>query len=113
VIESHSWTAYNAAQVEEKSRFVELLADLRSTIPQPKQEGRGRPRLPLSDMVFAAVYKVYVGFSSRRFTSDLRDAYAEGLIDSRPHFTSVNRYLANPALTAILKEFVTASSLPL
>ena len=113
MIESHSWTAYNAAQVEEKSRFVELLADLRSTIPQPKQEGRGRPRLPLSDMVFAAVYKVYVGFSSRRFTSDLRDAYAEGLIDSRPHFTSVNRYLANPALTAILKEFVTASSLPL
>src|ERR671917_1760759 len=101
-MDSLNWTAYNAAQSEEKRRFVELLADLCSTVSQPPQEGRGRPRLPLSDMVFASVYKVYVGFSSRRFTSDLRDAYTEGLIDSKPHFTSVNRYLANPALTAIL-----------
>ena len=113
MMDSLNWTAYNAAQSEEKRRFVELLADLCSTVSQPPQEGRGRPRLPLSDMVFASVYKVYVGFSSRRFTSDLRDAYTEGLIDSKPHFTSVNRYLANPALTAILKEFVSVSSLPL
>ena len=69
--------------------------------------------MPLSDMVFASVYKVYVGFSARRFTTDLHDAYADGLIDSKPHFNSVNRYLANPMLTAILKEFVTVSSLPL
>ncbi len=65
-MESPNWTAYNAAQSEEKRRFVELLADLGSTVPQPKQEGRGRPRLPLSDMLFTSVYKVYVGFSSRR-----------------------------------------------
>ena len=113
MIESYNWTAYNAAQTEEKHRFVALLADLCSSIEQPAQPGRGRPRLPLADMVFASVYEVYVGFSSRRFTSDLRDAYTEGLINSRPHFTSVNRYLATPALTAILKEFVSVSSLPL
>ncbi len=107
------WTAYNSAQSEEKRRFVELLADLCSTIPQPVQHGRGRPRLPLSDMVFASVYKVYVGFSSRRFTSDLREAYTAGLIDSRPHFNSVSNYLSKPELTDILKELITASSLPL
>src|SRR5919107_2306323 len=112
-IESLNWTNYNAAQSEEKHRFVELLADLCGTVVQPPRCGRGRPRLPLSDMLFASVYKVYCGFSSRRFTSDLRDAYTNGLIDSRPHFNSVNRYLANPALTAILREFVTVSSLPL
>jgi hypothetical protein len=107
------WTVYNAAQSEEKRRFVELLADLCSTIPQPVQQGRGRPRLPLSDMVFASVYKVYVGFSSRRFTSDLREAYTAGLIDSTPHFNSVSNYLSKPELTDILKELITASSLPL
>jgi transposase len=64
-------------------------------------------------MVFSAVYKVYVGFSFRRFTSDLRDACVEGHVNSTPPFNSVNRYLANPALTAILKEFVTVRSLPL
>ena len=73
-MDSPYWTAYNAAQTEEKARFVSLLADLCRTVPQPPQTGRGRPRLPLSDMLFASVYKVYVGFSSRRFTSDLHDA---------------------------------------
>ena len=65
MIESYNWTAYNAAQSEEKTRFVALLADLCSGIPQPERApGAGRPRLPLSDMIFASVFKVYVGFSS-------------------------------------------------
>jgi hypothetical protein len=61
-------------------------------------------------MVFASAFKVYVGFSSRRFTSDLRDAYANGLIDSRPHFNSVSNYLANPQLTDILKGLITITN---
>ncbi len=114
MIESTNWTAYNAAQSEEKTRFVALLADLCNTVPQPSRPpGAGRPRLPLSDMLFASVFKVYVGFSSRRFTSDLHDAYADGLIDSKPHFNSVSRYLSDPQLTDVLKELITASSLPL
>lgn len=110
---SSKWTAYNASQIEEKVRFVALLADLCNTVAQPKQEGRGRPRLPLSDMLFASVYKVYVGFSSRRFTSDLRDAFVDGHVNSQPHFNSVSRYLSDPALTDVLKDLITASSLPL
>jgi transposase len=114
VIGSLNWTAYNAAQSEEKTRFVALLADLCSTVPQPpRPPGAGRPRLPLSDMLFAAVYKVYVGFSSRRFTCDLHDAYANGLTDSKPHFNSVSRYISDPALTDTLKYLIAVSSLPL
>ena len=51
-------------------------------------------------MIFAAVYKTYVGFSARRFTTGLRAAYADGLIDAKPHFISVNRYMASRQLTA-------------
>ncbi len=47
-----NWPAYNAAQTEEKSRFMLLLSDLCRSIPQPPQTN-GRPRLPLSDMAFA------------------------------------------------------------
>ncbi len=112
MIESRNWTAYNSAQSEEKSRFVALLADLCSTIEQPEQI-MGRPRLPLSDMLFAAAYKVYVGFSARRFTCDLKEAYADALIGNTPHFNSVNRYVANPELTEPLKALVSLSSLPL
>lgn len=108
-----NWTAYNAAQSEEKSRFTILLADLCKGIPQPVHEGRGRPALPLADMLFASAYKVYTGFSSRRFTSDLRDAKIDGLVNSTPHFNSVTNYLSDPDMTPILKHLIAVSSLPL
>ena len=107
------WPAYNAAQSEEKTRFGILLADLCKGIPQPIHEGKGRPALPLADMVFASAYKVYTGFSSRRFTCDLRDANTDGLVSSTPHFNSVTNYLADPNMTLILKQLIMVSSLPL
>jgi transposase len=107
-----NWTAYNTAQSEEKARFAELLADLCSGIPQPEQTN-GRPRLPLCDMVFASVFKVYVGFSSRRLCTNLREACEDGHISRAPHFNSVSNYLSDPVLTSILKELVVLSSLPL
>jgi transposase len=64
-------------------------------------------------MLFASAYKVYVGFSSRRFTCDLHDAYTDGLIDTKPHFNSVSRYLSDPALTDTFKYLIALSSLPL
>ena len=54
-----NWPAYNAAQTEEKDRFIVLLMRSVKLIEQPAQ-AIGRPRLPLADMVFACVYKVYV-----------------------------------------------------
>ncbi len=107
-----NWAAYNAAQSEEKARFMELLSTLCRGVSQPLQVN-GRPRLPLSDMLFATAFKVYAGFSSRRFTSDLKDAHEKGLIHRAPHFNSVNNYLADPELTCVLKGLITVSSLPL
>ncbi len=109
---SQEWTSYNAAQVAEKPTFMRLLADLCSSVPQPPQT-TGRPRLPLSDMAFAATFKVYSRFSSRRFSSDLRDAEDRGLIARAPHFNSVTGYMASPTLTPVLYQLITASSLPL
>ncbi len=110
---SRNWTTYDAAQMEEKRRFVVLLAELCSTVPQPEQRGKGRPRLPLSDMLFASVYKVYVGFSLRRFNSDLKEAFVQGLVNSMPCFNSMSNYMTKPELTGILKGLINASSLPL
>jgi transposase len=106
------WPAYNKAQCEEKDRFLPMLSDLCSTVPQPPQT-RGRPRLPMGDMAFAAVAKVYSGLSARRFDSDVRDAKARGLTADDPHFNSVLRYLRNPELTPILHDLVALSALPL
>ena len=112
VICTQEWTPYNEAQQEEKKRFMTLLADLCKTLPQPEQQ-KGRPRLLLSDMVFASVFKVYTGFSSRRFTSDMEDATTRNLITKTPHFNSVSNYLADIELTPILKDLIEQSAIPL
>lgn len=66
-----------------------------------------------SNPTVCGFFKVYVGFSSRRFTSDLKEAHVDGLVTRTPHFNSVSNYLASPDLTEVLKGLVTLSSLPL
>ena len=72
------WPAYNAAQTHEQERFVSLLRELCDTIPQPPQTF-GRPRLPLSDVLFGIGLKVYSTMSGRRAMTDFRDAQAKKL----------------------------------
>lgn len=81
---SQDWSAYNAAQTSEKTHFCRLLRDLCATVPTPMQTGAGRRYLPMSDMLFAAAFKVYSTVSARRFMTDLREAQASGLIDKTP-----------------------------
>jgi transposase len=109
---SQDWAAYNKAQCEEKDRLLPMLADLCRAIPQPAQ-GRGRPKLPMSEMAFAAVSKVYGGRSARRSDSDVREHSSKGLTTQDPHFNSVLRYLRDPEMTPILRSLVELSALPL
>ena len=109
---TQDWKAYNAAQTAEGDMFGPMLADLCATLPNPPQ-GKGRPRLPLSDMAFACVSRVYSGLSARRFDSEVREAKADGLTDSDPHFNSVLRYLRSPEMTTALRQLVEVSALPL
>jgi transposase len=109
---TQQWTAYNKAQTNEREQFVRLLRELCDGIPQPPQ-GKGRPRLPLGDVVFSLVGKVYSTMSGRRFTSDLRDAKAKGLVEKAPHYNSGFRYLDDAALTPLLKSLIEQSALPL
>lgn len=107
-----NWPAYNAAQTHEGDHFQALLRDLCASLPEAEQ-GRGRPRASLADAVFCATFKVYSTVSTRRFMSDLRDAQGRGYLAKLPHHSSVFRYLEDPALTPILRDLITRSSLPL
>lgn len=106
------WPAYNEAQTHEQERFMILLRDLCNGIEQPEYQ-RGRPRLPLSDTVFSAVYKVYSTMSSRRFMVDLKEAEAKRLVSKSPSLTSGFRTLENPELTPLLKSLIEQSASPL
>ena len=107
-----NWRAYNRAQTSEKAQFCVLLRDLVADVPTPGQK-RGRPALPLSDMIFAAAFKVYSTVSARRFMTDLDDAREAGHIDRTPHYNSIFNALDREDVTPILHELITRSALPL
>jgi transposase/predicted nucleic acid-binding Zn finger protein len=109
---TQEWTPYNQAQTHEQERFVALLRDLCNGIPQPIQTF-GRPRLPLSDVIFSVAYKVYSTMSGRRFTCDLQEALNNGLVTKAPHYNSAFRYLENSELTPLLKSLIEQSASPL
>ncbi len=106
------WVSYNEAQRTEKAEFQFLLAELCKGIGEPSQS-RGRPRLPLEDMLFSCVFKVYSTFSLRRFNTDLSEARVKGFVSSSPNHASISRYFANEMLTPHLKMMIEESSLPL
>ncbi len=108
-----NWPAYNAAQTHEGERFGELLHGLCAGIVTPRQEGPGRPRAALSDVVFSAVLKVYSTMSGRRVVSDIRECESKGYIDKAPSYNCTFKYLENAALTPILKALIEESASPL
>ncbi len=106
------WKAYTSAQTNEKARFLELLHALCSNVDEPIQT-MGRTRMPMSDMLFAVVFKVYESVSSRRFMTDLKDAYARRYISKLPCYNLINLYLDKEELTPYLQWLITQSALPL
>ena len=109
---SQDWTNYNAALCAEGDLFPRMLADLCSTLSRP-YSGRGRPSLPLSDMVYNCVSKVYEGKSARRFDSEVRAAKRDGMTGTDASFNTVLRYMAKADLTPYLEGLVRISAAPL
>jgi transposase len=108
------WPAYNAAQTNEKAKFQTILRDLCRCVPTlPRKPGAGRKPVPLSDMVFAATFKVYSIFSGRRFQTDLDEATEKGYLSRPVRYNTIFDYLDNPILTPILIALIQRSSLPL
>jgi hypothetical protein len=64
-------------------------------------------------VIFAAAFKVYSTFSSRRFHCDLADAHERGHLVNPVPGMKVNSILENPAVTPILTRLIAVSSLPL
>jgi len=107
------WPAYNAAQTHEKEKFLSLLQDLCKGVQEPPMARTGRKPILRADGIFAACYKVYSGFSTRRFMTDMRTAVDDGYVQSTLCYNSIINFLENPALTPILKAMILEASRPL
>lgn len=109
-----NWPAYNAAQSVEKDRVQALLADLLRGAAEPERKPtRGQKPHTVRDSLFAMVFKVYSTFSSRRFSSDLREAHERGHLSRVIPGMKTVQFMEDETFTPILKQLVHASSLPL
>ena len=110
------WPNYNLAQNREKDHFQELLADLCQPITEPAPKGGkkgGRPTVPLRDAAFLSVFKVYSGFSARRFACDVKSAHERGCISAPVCHNSVLKAIESETLTPILHDLIRRSAAPL
>src|SRR5205085_10071210 len=104
-----NWPVYNASQVNEKARFLELLLGLCATMDEPPQF-KGRPRILLADRIYACAFKVYSTLSGRRFNSGVMEAKRRGYISTAPTYSAIYRYLESEELTHTLKRLIEASA---
>ena len=131
---TRDWPKYNGAQTHELGDVLELLDDICRLVDEIdvqerscRQRGRGRARSPLGVMLFAMVYKAFIGQSARRIQSQLRvlagagympecgsSASVSGSAEARkrwvPCFNSINGYYGCEWLTPILLELITMSA---
>jgi len=107
-----NWSAYDKSQTNEKTFFMKLLKDLCNDIPELNYTF-GRPKLSMSDMVFASALKVYSTFSLRRFISNIKDAERDGHVSKAPCFASVSHFMQKEEITPILTSLIKKSSLAL
>jgi transposase len=109
-----NWPAYNLAQTTEKKRFLVLLHDLCRNLPDPVRPPTRGPKPHLvRDSIFAMVYKVYCGFSSRRFHTDLQEAHERGYTTRPIPGMKVTSFHENADYTPILTELIAKSAAPL
>lgn len=109
---SQNWAEYDKASINQKTLFMKLLKDITDNIKQPDYEF-GRPTLPLSDMVYGSVMKVFTTFSLRRFMSDMQIAKEKSYVNSVPCYASVGHFMQKKEITPLLVSMVTLTSLPL
>lgn len=109
---SQEWAKYDAGQISEKERFMELLNDLLKEVPESPNP-IGRPQISNHDMFFACALKVYTQFSLRRFMSDLRIAKDKGCIQSTPSFASVGHFMQRQDIERVITQLIYMASMPL
>lgn len=107
-----NWAVYNEAQTTQKSHFMDLLAGLCEFVEEVEATGPGRPRIPLSDLAFLMIYKVFEQTSTRRFMSDAGIAHRSGCVASELHFNSIINGMNSERMTSELLKLIEVSSLP-
>jgi hypothetical protein len=111
----------NLLAQEEEAAFMPLLRALceqalpipRKTGKDGKEERRGRPRLEIAEVIFAAIMMQYLKTPWKKLKKVLKRLHEKGYISRVPHPNSIARWVEDPRLLPILLELLRVSALPL
>jgi len=99
--------------MQEFELFDQFLYQLVSSIEEPEQNSRGRPRIKLKDQIFCCIMKVYSQLSLRRSQYLFHEALQRHQISHSPHFNNISNTLNREEIKPILHELVRLSARPL
>lgn len=108
------WCLYNKYMTQESRYFPRILHSLihNAGLP-PRGQGRGRPALPIEDMVFCGAIRAYYIEALRGTVSELWRFAEAGYLRSVPHFNSINNFLADPYSSSAIQMVLRESLRPL
>ena len=107
------WQILNRAQTNEKPLFKQLLHALCSLVPEPERQAKGRPPVPVRDLIFGEVYREYCGLSSRRCHTDIEEVAQDGYISNVYGHNAGTAFLNQRETTDLLRALITESARPL
>jgi transposase len=107
-----NWSAYNTAQENEQRLFKNILKILCEMIEEPEPV-RGRPPVPLKDIVYCAAFMVYNKHPARGFNESLNELMNQGYISRVPHHNTICLYLRKEFLEIIITKLIEIASLPM
>jgi hypothetical protein len=104
-----NWSAYNEAQQNELQQLLKLFQELKYEYKDLVLARRGCP-LPAWEILLCITLKVYIGHSSRRASSILKELQKRNYLTQVPHFNSIGHYLNLERLTLHLLALIEQTS---
>lgn len=96
--------ARNRAQTQEKEQILELLDQHCRSLKEPPPDKKDR--LPLLEMLFCLILKVYFQVSYRNLCSFLVEMRAQGYITFVPFYNSFGNYMNSAEVTPLLDRLI-------
>ena len=107
------WSKYNEARREEHAEFKVVLYELCKDLPPHHTSSKGgRPRVPLADLVYAAVTKVRHHKSGAKMESLLKEEREGGRITQIPKASTILNFFNSTKATEVLNQLIGVTCIP-
>lgn len=109
------WGLYNDMAIDRHRAIPQLLHEVIQAVPVPEQPASKRGAKPVDPhaVVYMGALKMLYKMSARNLVASMDHAVARSFIAEPFHYTTLQRELANPALTPLIRRAIDIAAAPL